>query len=176
MASEVQSTSKTEDPVQDQVLEQIPPTMTTEMEELPFMEKCRLLANEIYHGDSNSSPPDLNHRLYLIATDGQVDPVLEPFVTGGNIEQYLHHMGAIPTQHFSIIRERTATGNDLLHIKDAPVAVNDLAQTFFNLQKKIAKTCLQVAHELNHLNINDANPRIHGIDQLIERVIDCSNH
>ena len=108
------------------------------MEKLPLnMKRCRLLANEIYHGDSNlTSPSDLDHRLYLIATDGQVDSVPESFVVGGNIEQYLRHMGAIPNQDFSMTREPTATGNNLLHIKNATVAVNDLAQTFFNLQKK----------------------------------------
>ena len=94
--------------------------MKTEMEELPLnMKECSLLANEIYHGDSNlTSPSDLDHRLYLIATDGQVDSVLEPFVIGGDIEQYLRHMGATPTQDFSIIREPTAKGNNLLYLKD----------------------------------------------------------
>ena len=142
------------------------------MEELPLnMEKCRLLANEIYHGDSNlTPPPDLDHRLYLIATDGQVNSVPESFVVGGNILQYLRHMWVIPNQDFSMTREPIATGNNLLYIKNASAAVTDLVQTFFNLQKKIAKTCFQVAHELKSLNINDANPRLHGIDQLIERL------
>ena len=158
--------------VQDQVLDRIPPTTKTEMEELPLnMEKCRSLAYEIYHGDSNStSPPDLDHRLFLIATDGQVDPVLEPFVVGGNIEQYLRHMGATPSQDFSIIREPTAKGNNLLYIKNAPPAVTDLVQTFYNLQKKLAKTCLNVADELKNLNINELNPRFHGIDELTRRL------
>ena len=79
-------------------------------------------------------------------------------------------MGAIPNQDFSMTREPTATGNNFLYIKNAPPAVTDLVQTFYNLQKKLAKTCLYVAHELKNLNINEPNPRFNGIDELKKRL------
>ena len=67
-------------------------------------------------------------------------------------------------------REPTATGNNFLYIKNAPPAVINLVQTFYNLQKKLAKTCLYVADELKNLNINEPNPRFHGIDELTRRL------
>ena len=141
LTSEISSRSKIEGQHNDHVLDQIPPTTKTEMmKEEPPLDKCRQLAKEIYQGNIHSTfPSDLHHRLYLIATDGQVSSVPGPFVVGGNIEQYLRHAVAIPNQDFSMTRELTATGDNSVCIKDAPPAVVNLVQNFYNYRRNLQK-------------------------------------
>ena len=64
----------------------------------------------------------------------------------------------------------TATGDNPVYINNAPTTVVNLVQTFYNTQKKLAKVCYYVADELKTLNIKEANPRLHGIDQLTKRL------